>query len=105
VGVAPAQSPDLQSATNDFVNSVAQSNPQMRPEGNPQPVTFAGRQALQLRLRNVSEATGSPEVVLLTTAMLDNSNLLYSVGVAPESEFSRYNQTLQKVNQSVQVNR
>ena len=68
-------------------------------------MTFAGRQGLQVRLRNVSEATGSPEVVLLTTALLDDGNLFYSIGVAPENEFGQYSRTLQRVNQSVEIQR
>ena len=53
-----------------FLAQIISENPQMRAAGNPQTVTFAGRQGLQVRLRNVSEATGSPEIVLLTTAMV-----------------------------------
>jgi beta-barrel assembly-enhancing protease len=105
MGVSRAQSPDLRSATDALVQGFSRSNPQMQADGGPQPVTFAGRQGLQLRLHNVSEATGSPEVVVLTTAMLDNDNLFYSIGVAPENAFSQYSQTLRRVNESVQIQR
>ncbi len=105
MGVAQSQSADLPSATDALVQSFAQGNPQLRQDGNAQPVTFAGRQGLQVRLRNVSEATGSPEVVLLTTALLDGGNLFYSIGVAPENEFGQYGRTLQRVNQSVEIQR
>ena len=105
MGVSRAQAPDLGSATNALVQGFSQSNPQMRAEGSPRRVTFAGQPGLQVRLRNVSEATGSPEVVVLTTTLLDNDNLFYSIGIVPENEFSQYNQTLQRVNQSVEIQR
>jgi hypothetical protein len=77
----------------------------MRADSRPRPVTFAGREGLQIRLRNVPEATGSPEIVLLTTAFLDRDSLFYSIGVAPESEFPDCRQVLQRVNQSVEIRR
>jgi beta-barrel assembly-enhancing protease len=104
MGIARSETQDLRSGTDALVQSFAQGNPDLRVDGNPQPVTFAGRQGLQVRLRNVS-ATGSPEVVVLTTAMLDEGNLLYSIGVAPENQFAQYSRTLQRVNQSVQLQR
>ncbi len=105
MGVTQGQSAELQSATDALVQSFAQGNPQLRQDGDAQRVTFAGRPGLQVRLRNVSEATGSPEVVLLTTALLDGGNLFYSIGVAPENEFGQYGRTLQRVNQSVEIQR
>jgi beta-barrel assembly-enhancing protease len=103
MGISRAQSGNLRSATDALVQGFTQSNPRMQAEGNPRAVTFAGRQGLQVRLRNVSEATGFPEVVLLTTALLDGDNLFYSIGVAPENEFADYSQALQRVNQSVEI--
>jgi Zn-dependent protease with chaperone function len=104
MGIAVAQaSGDLRAATDQLVQGLAQSNPGLQAEGNSQPVSFAGRQGLQVRLRNVSEATGKPEVVVLTTALLDDGNLFYSIGVAPQDEFGQYGRTLQRVNQSVQL--
>jgi beta-barrel assembly-enhancing protease len=105
MGVARNDATDLASATNSLVQSFAQANSQLRSEGRPQPVTFAGRDGLQVRLSNVAEATRNPEVIVLTTALLDDGNLLYSIGVAPEHEFARYSQTLQRVNQSVRLQR
>jgi hypothetical protein len=103
MGVTRSESRDLQSASQELVQAFAQGNPSLQQEGQPQPVNFAGRQGLQVRLRNVSEATGAPEVVILTTALLDDGNVFYSVGVAPESQFAEYSQTLRRVNQSVRL--
>jgi hypothetical protein len=105
MGVSPAQAPDLRTATDALMDDFTQGNPRLRSDGKPRQVTFAGRAGLQVRLRNVSEATGSSEVVILTTAMLDRDNLLYSLAVAPENEFAEYSETLQRVNQSVKLRR
>ncbi len=103
LGITPAQSGNLQSATDDLVRSLAQGNPQLKVEGTGSPTQFAGREGLQLRLQNVSEVTGSPETVLVTTTLLDGGNLLYSIGVAPSNQFREYSQALQRVNASVRL--
>jgi beta-barrel assembly-enhancing protease len=105
MGVARNDAPDLASATNALVQGFAQTNPRLRAEGQPLHVGFAGRQGLQVRLANVSEGTHDSEVIVLTTALMDDGNLLYSIGVAPEREFERYSATLQRVNESVQLQR
>jgi hypothetical protein len=103
IGVAPTESEDLRAATEELVQVFTQSNPQLRRTGGTQAVRFAGRQGLQLRLRNASEVTGSQEMVVLTAALMGNGNMIYSLGVAPQQEFSRYSSTLQRVNESVQL--
>lgn len=105
VGIARGESSDLRSATEDLVQALAQGNPQLRTDGTTRRVTFAGREGLQVRLRNESEATGATEIVLLTTALLDDGNLFYSVGVAPQGEFREYGPALERVNQSVRLRR
>jgi len=40
---------------------------------------------------------------VLRTALLDDGRLVYSIGVAPESEFPRYQPAFDRVNQSVRV--
>jgi beta-barrel assembly-enhancing protease len=105
VGVTQAQSLDLQTATDDLVSNLAQGNPRLRPAGSAQPTTFAGREGLELRLSNVSDATGEPEVVLLTTALLEDGSLAYSIGVAPAAQFATYRDAIQRVNQSVMIRR
>ncbi len=105
LGIAQARSNDLRDATDQLVQSLSQGNPQLRPEGEPVPVVFAGRDGLELRLSNVSDATGGTEVVLLTTALLDDGSLAYSIGVSPANEIGTYRQAFQRVNRSVTIGR
>jgi hypothetical protein len=83
------------------VQALTKNNARLRAEGHPAHVAFAGRDGLQLRLANVSEATGSGEVVLLTTALLEDGSLAYTIGVAPAREFATYQDAFQRVNRSV----
>ncbi len=105
LGLAQSRSADLREATDQLVRSLAQANPQLRVESQAVPVPFAGREGLQLRLSNVSDATGAPEAVLLTAALLDDGSLAYSIGVAPASRVGEYSETFLRVNRSVVVRR
>jgi beta-barrel assembly-enhancing protease len=101
LGVTQAPSADLRDSTNQLVESLSKGNPQLRADTAARPVSFAGRQGLQVRLSNTSEATGAPEVVVLTTVLLEDGSLAYSIGVAPASQFGTYRDTIDRVNQSV----
>jgi beta-barrel assembly-enhancing protease len=105
LGVTQARSADLRGATNDLVSRLAQGNPRLQLAGSATRTPFAGRDGLEVRLSNVSEATGAPEVVLLTTALLDDGSLAYSIGVAPASQFAAYRDSFERVNQSVMIRR
>lgn len=101
LGVSQARANSLREATQELIQALAQGNPRLQAQGGGQPVQFAGREGLQTRLTNISEATGSREEVLVTTALLDDGRLVYSVGVAPASEFPGYQSAFARVNESV----
>ncbi|HSK09373.1 MAG TPA: M48 family metallopeptidase [Vicinamibacterales bacterium] len=104
-GVAANDSPDLEEATEALVSAFARTNPGLRAQGRAQRVNFAGGPGLRVTLRNASETTGREEAIVVTTRLLDDETLLYSVGVAPVSEFGTYSRTLQQVNGSVRLAR
>jgi Zn-dependent protease with chaperone function len=104
-GVAGNDSGDLVEATQALVSAFAQTNPGLRVEGQAQRVTFGGREGLRVVLRNASRTAGREEAVVVTTTLLPDNNLFYSVGVAPVSEFGAYRQALQRVNASVRLQR
>ncbi len=104
MGLMQAPSGDLQQATNDLLQSLRQNNPNLQPQGQPGYASLGGRQGLSLTLSNTSEV-GRPEVVVLTTALLDGGNMLYSIGVSPEDQFSTYRPIFGRINQSVQLQR
>ena len=85
-GVAQTSNSNLQRATEELINSLAQGNNRLRMSGGYQRTTLDGRTALVSTLTNVNEATGRPEVVRLITTQLRSGQLFYMVAVAPQNE-------------------
>src|SRR5215213_931963 len=99
-GVAQTNSRNLQSATQDLINSFAQGNNNLRTSGGYQRSSLSGRTALVSTLTNVNEATGRPEIIRLITTQLRNGQLFYMVAVAPQNERgfeNAFNQILRSV--------
>lgn len=94
---------NLQRDTQRLVNSFAQSNPDLRQQTALQRDSVAGRSGYTMILSNVSNVTGQRERIALSTAQLRDGNVLYVVGVAPQTESQTYDTTFRKVRQSVQI--
>lgn len=94
---------NLQTATEDLINGLAQGNNNLRMNGGYQRTTISGRNGLFATLRNVNEATGRPENVRLITTQLRNGQLFYMVAVAPQSE-RNFETAFQNVLRSVRIN-
>jgi beta-barrel assembly-enhancing protease len=94
---------DLRRDTAALIQNFARSNPELR-QGSVVRDTVDGRQALTATLQNVSDVTGQPEQVFLTTTELPNNNLFFMVGVAPQSETNVYSATFRQIRQSVRFN-
>ena len=62
-GVAQTNNRNLQRATQELINGLAQGNNNLRTSGGYQRTTLSGRNALCPTLSNVNEATGRPETV------------------------------------------
>jgi beta-barrel assembly-enhancing protease len=102
-GVAQTNSRNLQSATQEFINSLAQGNSGMRSNGGYQRTTLSGRTALYSSLSNVNEATGRPENVRVITTQLRNGQLFYMIAVAPQNE-RNFENAFQQILQSIRIN-
>jgi hypothetical protein len=103
IGLARNETHDLQTATSELVDSFAQGNPQLRRETGFSRVNLGDRRGLQTRLSNVSEATGRPETVVITTTTLNNGSLLYAIAVAPQDEFRDYAPVFNRAIQSIRI--
>jgi Zn-dependent protease with chaperone function len=105
MGVIPGESHDHQQATEELIDNLLRSNPQIRRQSNGYiRETIGGRTALSTTLRNVSEVTGEPELVTISTVPLRDGSLLYLIGVTPQDESNTYSTTFRRVKQSVQLN-
>jgi len=102
VGVAQGTG-DLNRDTNSLLRNFAQSNPQLQQSGNARNENVAGRSGVTVQLANVSEVTGQPEYISLSTTELRNGGLLYVIGVAPRTEAGTYDNAFKKIRQNIQV--
>jgi beta-barrel assembly-enhancing protease len=105
VGVIQAPAGSLQQATEQLVESFRQSNPRLQRQGGFSRTTISGRQGLAATLSNMSEVTGQPESVSLSTVQFDDTTILYLIGVAPSSEARAYLNTFARIRQSVEIGR
>ena len=103
VGVAQGGSGNLQRDTEQLLQNFSRSNPDLRAAGNSRRETIAGRKGLTTPLSNVSQVTGEPEYVTLSTTRLRDGSLLNIIGVAPQSEAKTYENTFKRVRQSLKI--
>lgn len=104
IGVAGVQANDLRQATDQYIRSLTQGNPQMRQTAGYQRADIAGRSGLETTLTNVNEVTGRQEVIDLVTTQLRDGSLFYIVGVAPRTDFGSYQSTFRNIVRSLQLN-
>jgi hypothetical protein len=102
-GVAQTNNRNLQRATEELINGLAQGNNNLRMNGSNQRTTLSGRTALFTTLSNVNEATGRPENVRLITTQLRNGQIFYMVAVAPQSE-RNFESAFETVLRSIRIN-
>ena len=89
VGIAQGTG-NLQSDTNSLLRNFAQGNPQLQQSGNAKNENVGAASGITVQLANVSEVTGQPEYISLSTTELRNGGLLYVIGVAPRTEAGTY---------------
>jgi beta-barrel assembly-enhancing protease len=102
-GVAQTNNRNLQRATEEFINGLAQGNNNLRTSGGFQRTSLSGRNALFTTLSNVNEATGRPEVVRVITTQLRNGQLFYMIAVAPQNE-RNFESAFNTIMRSIRIN-
>jgi beta-barrel assembly-enhancing protease len=94
----------LQDATNDVVAQIVQSSPHLKVvRGSEQQLRLDGKTALAATLRGPNRNTGVTERVTVVTRALPDGHLMYMVFVSPEQEAQQYNQVLNAMLQSINV--
>jgi Zn-dependent protease with chaperone function len=102
-GMGRNESHDLQTATDELIQSLAGGNPSLRREGGYQRMNVARRNGLRTLLRNRSEVSGQEEIIQLVTMQMQDGNLFYAIGVAPGSDFANYQRVFDKIVGSLQL--
>ena len=103
IGAARNETHDLQTATNELLESLAQANPGLSRSSGFDQVNIAGRPGLRTVLTNSQSATGQPESIVVFTTQLRDGNLFYAVAVAPQTDFGAYRGVFDKVIRSIQL--
>jgi hypothetical protein len=103
IGLARNETHDLETATEELVDTFARGNPDLRPSRRYERISIDRRPAIRTILSNVNEATRTPETVQLVTTQLDNGDLLYAIGVAPDSTFSSYRTVFNRIVGSIRL--
>jgi hypothetical protein len=104
-GMGRNESHDLQTATDELIQSLAGGNPSLSRASGSQRVTVANQRGLRTVLRNRSELTGQDEAIQLVTMQMQDGNLFYSIGVAPGNEFPNYQRVFDRIVGSLQLAR
>lgn len=103
-GAAQTQSRNLQQATTEFLNSLAQGNRSLQQRSGLQRTSLSGRTAYTASMTNVNEATGQAEIVTVVTTQLRDGRLFYMIAVAPQNESGTYQAAFRNILRSMQLN-
>lgn len=104
LGVAQTQSRNLQQATTEFLNSLAQGNRSLQQRSGLQRTTLSGRAGYTASMTNVNEATGQAEIVTVVTTQLRDGRLFYMIAVAPQNESGTYQTAFRNILRTIQLN-
>ena len=104
IGLSRAGTNNLQQATDDFINALAQGNQNLQQQSRYQSGNISGRRALAMTLSNVNEATGQAEIVMVYTALLRSGDLFHMIAVAPRNDYNNYQGVFNNILRSIRLN-
>ncbi len=101
---AAALQGSLQQTMNQMINTWLQNNANMRQVGRVQGGNTGRRYWMSTRFRNRNEATGQMEDVALFATQLRNGNVLFISQVLPQNDSGQFQDALNRIMNSVQIN-
>jgi beta-barrel assembly-enhancing protease len=104
-GTERVGSSNLRQATQEYLESLLQGNPHLRPQSSSQNARIGGRSGLATRLAGRSPVTGRTEVVNVLTSSLGNGELFYFASVVPEEDSRNYDPVFQRILNSLRFER
>ena len=105
IGLSRNEAHDLQTSTDELIQSMSQANPNLSRADPYQRTTIGGRQGLATVLANLSGSTGRQERIAVYTTLLGDGSLFYAFGVASSERFSTYTDAFRRVMGSIQFMR
>jgi Zn-dependent protease with chaperone function len=103
IGIARNETHDLDTATGELIDSLAQGNPRLTRPAGYRRVSLDGRPGLRAALSNLSETTGRPERIEVVTTLMRDGNLLYAIAIAPREDYRDYENAFERVMTSIQL--
>jgi Zn-dependent protease with chaperone function len=101
-GLLKASTRDLKEATNAWLETIAQSNPNLKLAGTQQPLQISQRSALGTPLMNPSPLGGQEQIVIYTTFLSDGT-LFYYLTIAQEKDAEAFQEAFRKIGQSIRL--
>jgi Zn-dependent protease with chaperone function len=94
---------DISTATEEYVNSILQSNSYLRKRSNYSQATVGNRNGYGIVLSGRSPITNRNETATVYTTLLQNGDLFYLITVSPENESSSYSNAFRIMIRSIRL--
>ena len=104
IGVAQTNGRNLRQQTQEYVQGLLQSNPNLRQQSSYQRGTIDRRPALTTTLLGRSAVTGDTELVNIYTTSLQNGELFYVITITPQSDARAYQNVFSNMIGSLRLN-
>jgi beta-barrel assembly-enhancing protease len=104
VGLIQANSRNGYEATQNYVDTLLQSNTYLRQRGSILNTTISGRSGNVVQLAGRSTVTGETELVTVYTTLLPNGILVYVATVVPQNESPNYENAFRTMINSLRLN-
>src|SRR6266542_3187391 len=105
IGVRDARQPDLQSATEAFVQQKVESNQDFQIVQEPQQIDFGGQDGYYAVISGPSAINGVVEVDATYTTVAADGRMFYIITIAPEDEAGVYRPAFEKIIRSLRLAR
>ena len=105
LGMSRNESHNLETATNELLESLRQSNPRLNVSRGYDRGSIGGRQGIHATASNVSDLTGGQETIDVFSTLLPDGSLFYVLGVAPREDYNDYSGVFRNVVRSIQFTR
>lgn len=101
-GVVKASSRDLEQATNEWLQAIAEGNPELKLAGQQHQVRISQRSGLATPLVNPSPLGGNEHIGLYTTFLSDGT-LFYYLTIAQDKDAQAFQETFRQIGQSIKL--
>jgi Zn-dependent protease with chaperone function len=101
-GIAPASSRNLRTATDAWIDSLTEGNPDMRRSGDSLTTRLSQRSAIAASFVNPSPLGGRESILTYTTFLADG-NLFYYLAVVPQADAADYEPVFDRIARSIRL--